>query len=129
MTYGTNAATCVKGFDKIDTNIEFSWDMCEEIKSINLEVESNQYYEDYLVAHIAFVVKTINNVERNLYVRFEGISGLKIDGFGKYNQLVGFEVLDYGGRGWESESRFFVNDYERGLISFYCSDIQVLHWK
>ena len=37
--------------------------------------------------------------------------------------IHGFEIIDNKNNGWERSQRYYVHDYEDGIISFYCRDI------
>ena len=42
-------------------------------------------------------------------------------------QICGFEILDYSSRGYQKDSRFFVNDYEDGKLSFFCENFEIFN--
>lgn len=126
MTYGDNARVQVKGLEKIYANEDFRWDMCEKITEIKLKCELDEDDNDCLVAYITFKVSSINHVTQYIEVKFKNVSSMNLDGYGVHNQLLGFEIIDCSARGWQSDVRYFVNDYENSLLSFYCSDIEVV---
>ena len=46
----------------------------------------------------------------------------------RFKELIcGFEILDYSSRGYKKDSRFFVNDYEEGKLSFFCENFEVFN--
>ena len=66
--------------------------------------------------------------DRNAYfIVFENISNLKLSEISYPFQVCGFEILDYSSRGYQKDSRFFVNDYEDGMISFFCEDFEIFN--
>ena len=66
--------------------------------------------------------------DQNAYfIVFENISNLKLSEISYPFQVCGFEILDYSSRGYQKDSRFFVNDYEDGRISFSCEDFEIFN--
>ena len=66
--------------------------------------------------------------DRNAYyIVFENVSKLTLSQICYPFQICGFEVLDYSSRGYQKDSRFFVNDYEDGRISFFCEDFEIFN--
>lgn len=59
-------------------------------------------------------------------LRFDRISGLKIDGWGgSQSSIQGFAVIDISAKGWEGVA-WEVIDYEEGLVHWYAEDWQIL---
>ena len=42
-------------------------------------------------------------------------------------QICGFEILDYSSHGYQKDSRFFVNGYEDGKLSFFCENFEIFY--
>jgi hypothetical protein len=57
---------------------------------------------------------------------FERISELCLDCVNWPFVVHGFEILDNLELGWEKSARFRVQDYEDGLISFFCQNINIM---
>ena len=63
---------------------------------------------------------------RRVTLRFDGVRGLHLKGFGTgCVQIMGFDIRAISDRGWENVS-FEVEDYEEGRIGFICSHAKVL---
>ncbi len=59
-------------------------------------------------------------------IQFTGISNLNITGIGDSpKQVMGFDILDISNQGWEGIN-FHIEDYEDGVIEFYCKNIRIL---
>lgn len=59
--------------------------------------------------------------------KFNGINNLIMRSIGgKYNQIMGFEIIDRLFLGWDLEQRYLVRDYENGTIEFSCKAIELL---
>ena len=64
--------------------------------------------------------------DQNAYfIVFENVSMLKLLDISYPFQICGFEILDYSSRGYQKDSRFFVNDYEDGKLSFFCENFEI----
>ena len=75
-----------------------------------------------------YIKMTCISEDRNAYfIVFENISNLKLSEISYPFQVCGFEILDYSSRGYQKDSRFFVNDYEDGMISFFCEDFEIFN--
>ena len=59
----------------------------------------------------------------------ENVSKLKMSDISYPFQICGFEILDYSSRGYQKDSRFFVNDYEDGKLSFFCENFEIFNAK
>lgn len=120
-----------KGFDKLlEINPDFSWVDVRYIENLDYSVDLNEYGEKVSILKICFLAEFPNKANIELFVKFNEVSCLKIDGFGgNYNQIIGFEIVDQSISGWEEEQRYAVRDFENGSISFYCKSIEVLSVK
>ena len=66
--------------------------------------------------------------DKNAYfIVFENVSKLKMSDISYPFQICGFEILDYSSRGYQKDSRFFVNDYEDGKLSFFCENFEIFN--
>ena len=66
--------------------------------------------------------------DQNAYfIVFENVSMLKLLDISYPFQICGFEILDYSSRGYQKDSRFFVNDYEDGKLSFFCEKYEIFN--
>ena len=75
-----------------------------------------------------YIKMTCISDDQNAYfIVFENISKLKLCEISYPFQICGFQILDYSSRGYQKDSRFFVNDYEDGKLSFFCGDFEVFN--
>ena len=71
---------------------------------------------------------TCTSEDQNTYFFvFENVSKVKISDIFYPFQICGFEIIDYTARGYQNDSRFFVNDYEDGKLSFFCEQFEIFH--
>ena len=61
------------------------------------------------------------------YIVFENVSKLNMSEISYPFQICGFEISDYSSRGYQKNSRFYVNDYEGGQLSFYCESFEIFN--
>ena len=90
-------------------------------KSIVVHSFLIERYDEILVAKMELFAED----ERPYSIDFNNISNLSISSISYPFQICGFEILDYSSRGYDKDSRFFVNDYEDGKISFYCENFDI----
>ena len=62
-------------------------------------------------------------------VVFKNASKINIKEVSLPFQICGFEIIDNTARGYQSDCRYFVNDYEDGRLSFNCEEILTLGTK
>jgi len=51
---------------------------------------------------------------------FRNVSKMKLSEVSFPFRIDGFEITDHSSRGYQKDSRYFVHDYEDGVLSFYC---------
>ncbi len=88
---------------------------------------------DFEIAHnddlLCVKMNCISEDENTYFIIFENVSKLKLSDISYPFQICGFEILDYSGRGYQGDSRFFVNDYEDGRLSFFCERFEIFNAK
>jgi hypothetical protein len=57
-------------------------------------------------------------------VGFMGVQDLTLRQLGSNSQVMGFDIQDVSGRGWEG-CNFLIEDYENGRLSFRCAEIMI----
>ena len=67
----------------------------------------------------------ISEDQNTYYIVFENVSKLELSEISYPFQISGFEILDYSSRGYQKDTRFFVNDYEDGTLSFFCENFEI----
>lgn len=62
-------------------------------------------------------------------IQFIGVKNFNIKNFnGSPQQIMGFDITDISDQGWEM-SNFHIEDYENGLIDFYCKKIRIISFE
>ena len=72
-------------------------------------------------------ITCISEDQNGYFIVFENVSKLKMSDISYPFQICGFEILDYSSRGYQKDSRFFVNDYEDGKLSFFCENFEIFN--
>jgi hypothetical protein len=96
------------------------------INDLNYYIDYDDFGDRISFVDISFILS--NNIsETSIKIQFVKVSSLKIKDFGgSYNQIMGFNIVDSKDNGWESDSRYHIEDYENGIIDFYCSQIYAI---
>ena len=117
----------IKGIEKlVEMDSCFSWDNITHIKSIFYNVEYDNNYIPFSVLKLCLIYER-NNKIFDINIEFKNITNLNLKKIGGlYNQIMGFEIIDKKNDGYEKEQRFMINDYEDGIINFFCSEIKVI---
>ena len=68
----------------------------------------------------------ISEDQNAYFIVFENVSMLKLLDISYPFQICGFEIQDNISRGFDNASRYFVNDYEDGELSFYCEAFDII---
>ena len=86
---------------------------------------------DFEIEHndgVLYIKMTCISEDQNAYfIVFENVSKVKLSEISYPFQICGFEILDYSSRGYQGDSRFFVNDYEDGKLSFFCENFEIFN--
>lgn len=88
------------------------------IKSLWVELTDNA-----LSVKLQFDVKNGGSY----YAVFQNASRLKLENVSCPFQISCFEIIDNSSRGYQADSRFFANDFDDGVLSFYCEDFVILN--
>ena len=72
-------------------------------------------------------MRCVTDENKSLSIVFGNISKLNLSDISYPFQICGFEIKDYNSCGYGNDSRYFVNDFEDNIISFYCEKIEILN--
>ena len=120
MIYGINS-----GVNNIDFN--FTLNEIKELIGLKFDLVENDLCEQIAVMEMMFSVKCHGEGSKKLKMRFLNVNDFILNGIGKYNQILGFEIIDNKERGWEQGYRYLVNDYENSVLQFYCEKIEIIN--
>ena len=67
----------------------------------------------------------VSEDQNSYFIIFENVSKVNLSEISYPFQISGFEILDYISRGYQKDTRFFVNDYEDGSLSFFCENFEI----
>ena len=98
-------------------------DLFSKVNGKSIVVDDFQIENDNEKLHIK--ITCISEDQTDYGIVFENVSGLKLSDISYPFQICGFEILDYTSRGYKKDSRFFVNDYEDGKLSFFCEKFEI----
>ncbi|MCI8670032.1 MAG: hypothetical protein HFI34_11035 [Lachnospiraceae bacterium] len=128
MTYGINNYESIYGMEKVfKINPNFSWNDVKYIEKMDYYIDLDEYAEQVSNLKILFLIELPDKSIHKLLVKFNTINNLNINNIGgKYNQIMGFEILDQVKAGWECEQKYFVRDYENETLKFYCKSIEIV---
>ena len=76
--------------------------------------------DDSLQMRIVFYVEN-----EEIKVLFHNVSRLSVCELSFPAVISGVEIVDNSNRGWESDARYYIHDYEDDKISFYCQSWNV----
>lgn len=128
MIGGDKMYNDVKGINKLfEIKPNFTWHHINYIESFTYKIDFNDYGDKVSYLDIMFLIEEKDKIEKEILIKFSEVSSFSIQNIGgSYNQLIGFEIIDKKGHGWELDKRYFVRDYENGIINFYCKSIEIV---
>lgn len=105
---------------------DFCWSNIKYIDSIDYRILYDECHEAYSLIKIGLIYEG-NTHTYKIVFEFNNAQNIYINRLGgKYNQILGFEIIDKSKDGWCDDQRYQINDYEDKIISFSCEDIKVL---
>lgn len=90
-------------------------------KSIIVRSFAAEHCDDMLM----ITIQCVDENEKEYSAVFQNVSQLNMSNISYPFQIGGFEIKDCSLRGYQSDERFFVNDYEDGIMSFYCEKFEI----
>ncbi|WP_025685682.1 hypothetical protein [Paenibacillus maysiensis] len=102
----------------------FSIYRIEWFSDLHFHVTQDQYFENISILHITFLIKE-NETTYELLIRFSNIEALHFKSGGALTRISGFNIKDLTKNGYYP-MKYEVEDYEDGIIHFYCADIEFL---
>ena len=103
---------------------EFSVQGLEWVAGVNLYIKQNKYYENIMIADITFLIKCSNATYEVLF-RFNDIESFHYRPNGVLVQISGFNIRDLKDHGYHP-MKYLVEDYEDGVLGFYCCEIELM---
>lgn len=104
-----------------------SWNDVKYIEKMDYYLDLDEYEERVSNLKILFLIELPNQAIHKLLVKFNAINNLNANNIGgKYNQIMGLEIVAQLASGWECGQRYLVRDYENGTIEFYCKSIEIV---
>ena len=76
---------------------------------------------------IELQMQCVTEENKSLFIVFRNVSKLNLSDISYPLQICGFEIKDNNSYGYEKNSRYFINDYEDNVISFYCEMIEIIN--
>lgn len=116
----------IEGVEKLYClDSDFSWNKVAYINSVHYDIVRDEYYSTFSKLRLGLVYLKQDD-EYEIIALFSNVTDLKVKGLGgRYNQVLGFEIIDKIKDGWEKTQRYIVSDYENGIIGFLCQNITI----
>lgn len=116
----------IEGVEKLYClDSDFSWNKVTYINSVHYDIVRDEYYSTFSKLRLGLVYLKQDD-EYEIIALFSNVTDLKVKGLGgRYNQVLGFEIIDKIKDGWEKTQRYIVSDYENGIIGFSCENITI----
>lgn len=87
--------------------------------------DTDEYFEEIWCLDIKFVVKNNEN-NFKLKIKFKDISDLKMNISGDDRiSIEHFKIENKNNHGYENSRKYFVEDYEDDIVSFYCGNFEI----
>lgn len=117
----------IKNIDLVTSRIKsFTVGDLRQIISFNYYVDLMDEYNSSNM-EICFVVDPNHDAEKlKVTLRFNNVSGFKLDRVGNIIYLSSLEITDMKEQGWDSGQRFIVRDYEDDKFELKCSLVEVI---
>ena len=117
----------IKNINKLyEIDEKFSWDKIQYIDSFAYNIVYDDFFDTYSALNLGVIYQN-NGKCYEIFILFEKVINLNIKKIGgKYNQILGFEIINKRCDGWEENQNYLINDYENGIISFSCAEIEVI---
>ncbi|KGP85509.1 hypothetical protein QP794_03460 [Paenibacillus sp. UMB7766-LJ446] len=104
--------------------LAFSVQDLEWVAGVNLYIKQDKYYENIMIADITFLMK-FSNATYELLFRFNNIESFHYQPNGVLVKISGFNIRDLKDHGYHP-MKYLVEDYEDGVLGFYCEDIELM---
>ena len=115
----------IRKIEEIKTVVtNFTIHRLEWISDFHLHGIHNKYFELVSTLDITFLLNE-NETTYELCIRFSDIEALRFESGGMLTQISGFNINSLKENGYHP-LKYEIEDYENGIIHFYCSDIEFL---
>lgn len=102
----------------------FSIHSIEWLSDFHFQVTQDKYFENTSILDITFLIKE-NRTTYELLIRFLNVEALRFQSGGTLTHISGFNIKDLTENGYYP-MKYEIEDYEDGIIHFYCADIEFL---
>jgi len=118
----------IRNIEKIEPIIgNFIIRQLEWLSNVHFYIVQDKYFENISVMDITFLMKK-SSITYELVIRFSNIESFKFESGGGLTQISGFNIRDLKNHGYHP-MKYFIEDYEDGVINFYCNDIEFVSLK
>ncbi len=118
----------IRNIENIEPFIgNFTIRQIEWISNFHFYITQDKYFENISILDITFLIKESSKTYE-LVIRFSNIECLKLESGGALTQISGFNIRDLKDHGYHP-MKYLIEDYENGIISFYCNDIEFVSLK
>ncbi|WDF48802.1 hypothetical protein PQ460_12300 [Paenibacillus sp. KACC 21273] len=115
----------IRNIENIKPTIDnFSIHRIQWFSELHFQVTQDKYFENISILDITFLIKE-NETTYELLIRFMNIDALRFQSGGTLTHISGFNIKDLTEHGYYP-MKYEIEDYENGIIHFYCADIEFL---
>ncbi|SDL32094.1 hypothetical protein SAMN04487896_3188 [Paenibacillus sp. ov031] len=118
----------IRNIESIEPFIgNFTIRQIEWLSNFHFYITQDKYFENISILDITFLIKESSKTYE-LVIRFSNIESLKLESGGALTQISGFNIRDLKDHGYHP-MKYLIEDYENGIINFYCNDIEFVSLK
>ncbi|WII39941.1 hypothetical protein [Paenibacillus thiaminolyticus] len=112
----------IRNIENIEPFIRnFTIRQIEWLSDFHFYITQDKYFENISILDITFLIKESSKTYE-LVIRFSNVESLKFESGGALTQISGFNIRVLKEHGYHP-MKYLIEDYENGIISFYCHDI------
>lgn len=118
----------IRNIESIEPFIgNFTIRQIEWLSNFHFYITQDKYFENISILDITFLIKESSKTYE-LVIRFSNIESLRLESGGALTQISGFNIRDLKDHGYHP-MKYLIEDYENGIINFYCNDIEFVSLK
>ncbi|GIO34600.1 MULTISPECIES: hypothetical protein [Paenibacillus] len=118
----------IRNIEYIESVIaNFTIRQIEWLSDFHFYITQDKFFENISILDITFLIKESSKTYE-LVIRFSNVESLKFQSGGALTLISGFNIRDLKDHGYHPMN-YLIEDYENGIINFYCNDIEFVSLK